>query len=190
MQHVKNLKITIRRSDWWWNERNEPLAINPKRGKSETNFDVVAMRKDMAEEKMGKGGDVEWNQRAWGVAFKELRALKGLEIEFETSEEKEGELGAIVEWARGWRFPLKEGRVLSTEGEKPVWSKWRGKVYHWSQVCPFCIQGGEENDKCRERKEMIERQEGPKLVLACLKWVVVKKLEADRDSALLTKSLR
>ena len=32
MQGIEKVKITIRRGDWWWNERNEQLGINPQRG--------------------------------------------------------------------------------------------------------------------------------------------------------------
>jgi hypothetical protein len=31
LSQVEKLKLTIRRGDWWWNERNAPLYIHPKR---------------------------------------------------------------------------------------------------------------------------------------------------------------
>jgi hypothetical protein len=30
MEGIEKVKITLRRSDWWWNENNYPLGINPK----------------------------------------------------------------------------------------------------------------------------------------------------------------
>jgi len=31
LQGMEKLKITIRRGDWWLNEKNVPLGINPQR---------------------------------------------------------------------------------------------------------------------------------------------------------------
>ena len=60
MQGISKLKITIRRGDWWWNERNAPLGINPQRG----NGDVVRMRQDWEAERRGQV--IEWRRDGWG----------------------------------------------------------------------------------------------------------------------------
>lgn len=195
MQGIKHMKITIRRGDWWHNEANEPLRINPRTGSS----DVEVMIQHMATDKASMAGHsaLQYKAQSWGMAFGELAGLENLEMEFETSEDKRGELTEIVEWARGWRFPLKRGRVLSTERGVAEWMEWTGQLCHWSEKCPYCVddacgtddsQNEELHDKCRARKEAILRREGPLLVVAKLKWKLVGELERDRDPARLIRS--
>lgn len=135
LKPVEHLRITIRRSDWWLWENGEPLKINPFRGTA----DVTAMNEDIAS------GNQEFQTNdVWGLAFRELPNLKTLRIDFETSEDKREELNTIVEWATTWRLPLRDGRCLSTAGEKVEKMSWRGRSYHW------------DNDFCREcRSRMV-----------------------------------
>lgn len=122
MQGIEKLKITIRRGDWCWNERHSPFGINPQRG----NGDAAGMRGDWEAEQRRQV--IPWRKEGWGYAFGNLKSLKELEIEYETSGDKAGELGNIVEKAKTWRFPLEDGRVLSTEGLQAKESKWRSSV--------------------------------------------------------------
>ncbi|QSZ28561.1 hypothetical protein DSL72_003059 [Monilinia vaccinii-corymbosi] len=188
LQNITTLKITIRRGDWWWNEQNEPLAINPYRG----NAHVHQMHLDM---EASRRGDVPtWALGKWGCAFAKTAKLEVLELEFETSEEKREELQSIVEWARTWEFPMGERGVLSTRkntnaragenlkraelGDVKMW-EWRGQRCHWSDICPYCVNDtcsltepaeGKNGDKCRERKDLLRRGEGPMLVVMEVKW--------------------
>ncbi|KAF7903348.1 uncharacterized protein EAF01_006397 [Botrytis porri] len=188
LQTITHLKLTIRRGDWWWNERNEPLAINPYRG----NADIPSMRDDMARSRRGEAP--AWQAGKWGASLAGFPQLEVLEMEFETSEEKREELKMIAEWARTWEFPMGKRGVLSTRkhsharagdgsekgelGDVKMW-EWRGKMVHWSEVCPFCVGNacqrteaakGKNGDRCRERKGLMERGEGPMLVVMELKW--------------------
>ncbi|KAK6596015.1 hypothetical protein H4I95_09931 [Botrytis cinerea] len=97
-----------RRGDWWWNERNEALAINPYRG----DADIHSMRGDM--ERSRRGEAPAWQAGKWGASLAGFPQLAVLEMEFETSEEKREELKVIVEWARTWEFPMGKRGVLST----------------------------------------------------------------------------
>ncbi|KAH8602045.1 hypothetical protein B0O99DRAFT_491499, partial [Bisporella sp. PMI_857] len=101
MQGIERVKITVRRGDWWYNEHNAPLGINPAREDGEP----LLMRRDM-----GNWAEVEWSERSWGSAFRQMASLKELELELETSEDKVPELKKIVEWAKGWRFPMTKRR--------------------------------------------------------------------------------
>ncbi|KAJ8060356.1 hypothetical protein OCU04_010686 [Sclerotinia nivalis] len=182
LQNITSLKITIRRGDWWWNERNEPLAINPCRG----DADIFQMRQEM--ERSRRGETSNWLAGKWGTALTHMSKLEVFEMEFETSEDKREELRVIVGWARTWEFPMGERGVLSTRkstdprvrelGDVKTW-EWRGEKVHWSDICPYCIgntchrtgpEEGKIGDKCRERKELMERKKGPMLVVMELEW--------------------
>jgi hypothetical protein len=169
MQGIEKVKITIRRGDWWWNERNAPLGINPQRG----NGNAIQMQRDWEAEK--RGTVIAWRESGWGCAFGNLQGLKELEMEFETSEDKVVELGKIVEKARTWKFPLKDGKVLSTEGlEANTW-KWRGPLCLWSEQCPYCFgrsncQGM--NSPCVEKRRLRNLGLGPECTVMSLRWRV------------------
>lgn len=172
MQGVEKVKITIRRGDWWWNERNSPLGINPQRG----NGDEAQMQRDWEAER--RGITIPWRQGGWGCAFENLKGLRELEMEFETSEDKVAELGRIVEKAKTWRFPLKDGKVLSTEGlEENMW-KWRGPMCLWSHWCPYCFAGSNcqgartQNVQCIEKRRLRALGIGPECTVRTLRWRV------------------
>jgi hypothetical protein len=132
MQGIEKLKITIRRTDWWWNERNVNLYIDPRRRSTNPH----QMRQDMARER--EGSFVPWEMEGWGGAFTHLSGLKELDIEFETSDDKREELVAIVERAKGWKFPLRNGRALSSEGWEVRETNWQSPKNFWSAICPYC----------------------------------------------------
>jgi hypothetical protein len=180
MQGIQKVKITIRRSDWWWNERNAPLAISPHRNDYGQN--VVKMLQDIATEQ--RGGVVSWSPGAWGSAFKHLKSLKELEIEFETSEDKKAELEAILKWAKTWRFPLNDGMVLSTEGLDVTSSSWQTPMCYWSDHCPHCGKLGRcrlvnpVDKNCAERMKMKELGRGPTCYIYNMRWKVARDVKA------------
>lgn len=182
MSGVEKLKITIRRCDWWWNERNHPLAINPYNGTA----DSQQMTRDIMACK--EGNVPEWNMQGWGTAFAKLPKLKEVEIELETSDDKVDELVAIVEWAKGWKFPLKDGKIMSTEGvvAKGV-QTWQGPMCFWSQICPFCSGYNQcrvtdvQNEKCTERMRLKGLGLGPVCSVYSLRWKVAQGDASSRD---------
>lgn len=109
MQAIETIKITIRRGDWWWWKGGYPLGINAPRG----NGDVPQMNCDMAAEKAGE--IVPWDMGGWGGAFAQLKSIKELQMEFETSDKHKDQLVAIVNRAKTWGFPLQDGMVLSAK---------------------------------------------------------------------------
>ena len=170
MQGIEKVKVTIRRGDWWFNERNTPLGISPQR----SDGNAVHMQRDWEAEKRGLA--IPWRAGGWGCAFGNLKGLKELEMEFETTEDKVVELGKIVENARTWKFPLNDGKVLSTEGlEGKTW-KWRGPLCLWCERCPYCrgraICKGTEVP-CMEKKLLINMGLGPECTVMSLRWRVV-----------------
>ncbi|KUJ16217.1 uncharacterized protein LY89DRAFT_586259 [Mollisia scopiformis] len=187
---VEKLKITIRRGDWWWNESNEPLFIHPKIDSPGFDEMVDSIRYDRAAARAGKPLQ-SFEDGSWGSAFKLLPSLKELEIEFETSDDKSEELENIVDWAKTWKFPMKEGTVLSTEGcEEENWS-WESTVSYWSENCPYCgvssratcdftqVPGGEANPGCVEMRARMARGEGPTLHVRSLGWKVVEDVKVE-----------
>jgi hypothetical protein len=58
MRGIQALKITIRRGDWWWNERNRPLVISPHRQTVQHHFCVGQMHEDIAQQQ--RGGVTPW----------------------------------------------------------------------------------------------------------------------------------
>lgn len=179
LQGIEKIKITFRRGDWWFWENNAKLGINPQRGSAA----VKTMEADWRAEDAGE--TIPWVDNAWGCSFKHIRALKELEMEFETSIYEEAELLRIVEHAKKWRFPmgndLKSGvkRVLSAEGQSIGRSTWRGPMCVWSWNCPEC---GIANAQlpldleavpckvCKDRKSLADSNLGPMLVVFSLRW--------------------
>lgn len=115
---VVRLKITIRRGDWWWCEHNHPFMINPHRGGY-----LAEYIEDVAREERGEG--IPWADGAWGGALQLLPALKDLEMEFETTMDRRGELEKVVERALRWRFPMGERGVLGNGGLGMESGEWR-----------------------------------------------------------------
>ncbi|KAM3069472.1 hypothetical protein ACMFMF_008688 [Clarireedia jacksonii] len=149
LQGLEELRIVVRRGDWWWNERNARLAITPYGGSGQEVQRMENLMKMAVEER-------KWGERGWGAAFQKLSRLRVLEMEFETSEDKRAELERLVEWARSWEFPMGERGVLSMRKGKgmmrdrrdvgPVeyeevksW-EWRGKAVHWRSTAPGEVQ--------------------------------------------------
>jgi hypothetical protein len=178
---IETLKITIRRSDWWWNERNHPLVINPHRETVQADPCIAEMHRDIAVQQ--RGGAVPWLESAWGAAFQHLPSLKEVEIELETSDDKKAELETIVKWAKTWRFPLDHGKVLSTEGREPTITSWQSPFSMWTAQCPYCrtdlhslcnSKGTPNEEKCAEMADLRSRGLGPKCHVYSLRWRAVE----------------
>ncbi|KAJ7114302.1 hypothetical protein C8R44DRAFT_795427 [Mycena epipterygia] len=127
---IERLKITLRRGDWWWCERNHPFMINPHRGGY-----LAEYNEDVAREERGEV--IPWTEGAWGSALQLLPALKELEMEFETTVDRREEMKTIVERALRWRFPMGERGVLSNKGSGMESGEWRnGK----ESFCVFTVK--------------------------------------------------
>ena len=115
----ETLRITIRHTDWWYNllGENSPLALDPKkRGRARFGEWV--------------SDDHPYESGSWGSRFENIPGLKKFEMELETIEAKRAQLDNIVEKARSWRFPLRDGHVLVMDDEeKIVKSKWTGSKH-------------------------------------------------------------
>ena len=100
-------------------------------------------------------------------------------MEMETSDDKKGELMAIVEKAKGWRFPMREGCVLSTEGMEVRTSMWQSEMCYWSDRCPYCGEARKcrivepVNKGCVERMRLRQEEKGPICHIVSLRWKVV-----------------
>ena len=119
-----------------------------------------------------------------------VKSLKELEMEFETSDDKEAELKAIVQKAQSWRFPAcPQGTtqlVLSANGFQPKWSSWQGPMCYWSDFCPYCGEGTDckvvdpPNERCAERMRLRGQDMGPLCHVASLRWKLRKENETER----------
>ncbi|KAJ7150460.1 hypothetical protein C8R43DRAFT_1127937 [Mycena crocata] len=119
---MEHLGLTLRAGDWWWCEQNYPLFLNPHR-----HGDLDAMNADIEAEERGE--TIKWMESGWGSAFRALRALKELEIEFETTMDRREEMRRIVNRALTWRFPMVESGALSTENMGMQFSQWQGEEH-------------------------------------------------------------
>lgn len=173
MQTIEKMTITLRRGDWWFWENGCALGINPQRGAATDDL----MRADWKLEAQGQV--IPWDENAWGCSFKHLRALQELEFEFETTFYEERQLQDIVEHARTWRFPMGEGRVLSTARQKVHRSTWRGPRRVWSDRCEECTMFHRITPNCQACNEWKDPTLGPLLVVLSLRW---KLAAADADS--------
>lgn len=109
---TKKLKITLRHQDWWFWERNQPIAINPFRaGRALPSQMEPPQRHDAA---------------AWGNHLKNIQGLEQFEMEFETLTDKRNQLDAIVALARNWVFEAAGGRKLRNVSVSQ--SSWEGEV--------------------------------------------------------------
>ena len=89
----RKITITLRHTDWWLWEDDEPLGIDPFRPGRTLAAD------------MGKPHQ-PCDETAWGNHFMQIPSLEELVIEFETVMRKKTQLDAIIERALGWKFPM------------------------------------------------------------------------------------
>ena len=177
---VETLRITFRRSDWWWNESNDPLTIHPPFAATENDHHP-------------------FSSKSWGETTRYMPSLKRLEINFETSEDKLEELKGIVEMAREWKFPTtQEDNWLTTEGNAVGKMSWRGLPFNWSNRCPECgigmgthphAHGGRHvgwNRDCRMCRRMVRLTSqgmGPRLHVWTVVWTLDRKRNMPQTSS-------
>ncbi|KAI0475911.1 hypothetical protein GGR56DRAFT_640187 [Xylariaceae sp. FL0804] len=152
---ITRLRIRLSRSDLWaWAEpppssatrgpgdpsralRLEPMAVhtNPS-GDEHYGRAQNAMTAAHEVRRAGRRPDAVLGpaerRRCWGRQIREhWPDLQTLELELESWERKEGQLDAVVECARLWRFPLPDGCCLEFAGASTTC--WRGAMNyrHW-----------------------------------------------------------
>jgi hypothetical protein len=195
---VRDLRITIRHRDWWF-EAKSTLYINPFRGDEVLTFKpeqaAEMMRRDMDATKdfpgpesigLNWGPPLKYRHRQWGLAFRNLKQLQTLKMDFEISYSRKEECGRIVEWAaRVWRFPLSGNRYLSAEGQTVNETSWRGLGPVVPTDCSQCIAHQDskpETDSSYTKKSLCmdcdrwrnkqERELGPRYCCWTVTWVV------------------
>lgn len=177
---VENLRITFRRGDWWWWEDNVPPRISPFRGNSSHETAPDQMKADM--ETTLRGGRVPFSMGVWGLAFERMPKLKTLVMDFETSEDKKGEMEKIVEWAQHWKFPAASGSggpamCFSAAGMPVQKMSWRGMCQHWSRNCHVCANWNRQVDSCdgcAQEARLRAAGYGPRLLVWTVTWKVVR----------------
>lgn len=107
LDRLEELRITIRRRDWWFNEQNEPLRINPFGYNDSLSgaYTLNDMRRDI-KASVERGVRQNPGLWSWSTAFLSIPRLKKFVIDFETGEDKRGEMEQIVKWAQTWRLPV------------------------------------------------------------------------------------
>ena len=115
---MQRLRITVRHTDWWYNllGENSPLALDPK-------------RKGRARVGEWVGREEGFEKGSWGERFGNLKGLRVLKLELETTVGKKGELDASVDKASMWKIPLGDGNVLVLDEEATEKSSWTGSKH-------------------------------------------------------------
>ena len=111
--HPTHLTITIRHTDWWWWEWNNPIALDPKQERRADPENYRSLTEPIAP-------------GSWGGTLGRLSGLQVFEMELETVEIQKGELDAIADMAKGWRFPLHDGKVLILDQTRTRRTGWVG----------------------------------------------------------------
>jgi len=164
MQGIEKLKLSIRRCDWWYNQRNAPLKLLTGHASMNRSF----IRRTQTGFEARKEMD-------WTFSFQHLGGLKELELEMEAFEYKREELQAIVEGAKKWMIPCAhEGYVLSAKDlEVKTWN-WRGPLKGWNvTICQNCPQKGKLCGFCEEMNESKRKGLGPMLVVMSVRWKLI-----------------
>ncbi|KAI1267642.1 hypothetical protein F5Y18DRAFT_307331 [Xylariaceae sp. FL1019] len=172
--NLEQLRITIRRTDWWNWESNASLRINPWRGNSQNVRNVAYMHQAMAN----PTDFPNFAKDAWGTAFAKFPKLKSLTMDFEATQDERSEMDVIVAWATTWKLPLSNARHLSAEGRPIKKLSWRGFPYHNSDVCSLChvhsrVGRRRSCPRCIVRVQLAERGYGPQLLVWTVSWVAV-----------------
>ena len=110
---LRNLKITIRHYDWTLLTDRGPLELDAKQ---EGPAEAIHYRK----------ASDDFDQDSWGRQFLSLKRLETFELELETIEARRNELDGIIERAKSWRFPLRDGNVLALNPARNRKTAWRG----------------------------------------------------------------
>ncbi|KAK8090869.1 hypothetical protein PG994_000374 [Apiospora phragmitis] len=177
--NVESLRMTFRRGDWWYWERDETLTINPFRNGGSNQ----QMHQDMLTTR--QGGQVPFVENTWGLAFEKMPKLKTLIIDFETSKDKKQEMEEIVKWAQKWKFPAattpgEPTRHFSAESNPVEKMSWQGLPYHWGDFCVGCHKPrwgpiNPDCPDCMEENKLKGWGYGPRLLVWTLSWYSVRK---------------
>ena len=112
-----NLILTLRHGDWWWWEREAPIALDPGRS---------GQAKPPGEGDPWKAATDDWDRDSWGVALRHVQGLKSLTLELETATPKKGELEAIVKRLERLTWEMADwARMVLDAKAKRVWG-WTG----------------------------------------------------------------
>lgn len=122
------------------------------------------MNHDMVAEKAGEV--IPWNMGGWGGAFAQLKSIKELEMEFETSDMHKDQLVAIVDRAKTWRFPLQDGMMLSAK-DCII------REHTWTKPEPL-FQGGSESRTFATPLHDARTEPGMLLHVRSVKWKLAK----------------
>lgn len=158
MKNMVHMKITLRRSDWWFWEDSNPLAITPYAPFPNTPWTASkTMLHQWEEEKQNPTLNRDFDPKYWGSAFQHLPKLKTLIMEFETEKSCEAQADAIARHARaGWKFPM---------GERGVLSAVRSEIRSWEWQGPSCMLSNEQ--------KKVDPEGRPGLVVKGVKWMVI-----------------
>ena len=177
----ERIRITIRHTDWWYNllGQNSPLALDPKRKGRARVDDCVP-------------DDQPYESGSWGSRFANLKGLKELELELETSEAKRMELDTIIEKAKAWKFPLGDGNVLVMDAERTVTSVWTGSKHFKGLHAPKIPAGlqlrqgstasflpSKPTPRCDIESEELKPEDTINYYVALLTWRTQSKSEHD-----------
>jgi len=114
--HLKELKITIRHSDWRdWGSGDDALKLDPNSsGYGSQPYNVYSP--------LVPNG-------AWGRSFYYFEGLERFVLELETRVGKKKELNAVVASAKEWRFGLGDGSSLVLDPRKTKKTGWIGRPF-------------------------------------------------------------
>ncbi|KAJ5436642.1 hypothetical protein N7445_007527 [Penicillium cf. griseofulvum] len=141
----KKMTITLRHTDWWFWEHNEPLGIDPFR-----------LGRTRAAQ-MGEPVSPDAAARSWGNQFTYLPCLEELVIEFETIMRKRDQLDAIIQRALEWKFPIQadEGWYLVANPNSKMVYTWAGakeaELKRQRPVRPLDTEAGSESQSGQEQ---------------------------------------
>ncbi|KAJ5827285.1 hypothetical protein N7447_004048 [Penicillium robsamsonii] len=142
----KKLTITLRHTDWWFWENNDPLGIDPFRpGRTRAT-------------QMGEAVSPEDAARSWGNRFSSIPCLEELVIEFETIMRKRDQLDAIIQQALEWKFPMQtdNGLYLAADHKSKSAYTWAGakeaELKRQRRVGPLDIETGSESQSTQTQE--------------------------------------
>jgi hypothetical protein len=135
LSSAKRLTLTLRRTDWWSWESDvgspDRLGICPWLPGRTTCQAMEAEPVDPTLEYIRSNMDrgvLPSRQRPFAVLIRNFPQLEVLEIEFEAEVKKKDQLVAVVDRAKGWKFPREDGSYLLWNGEVKE-SKWEGPAH-------------------------------------------------------------
>lgn len=147
----RKLTITLRHSDWWYWENNDPLGIDPFRvGRTRAH----QMGKRCLENNSTFGS----YRQPWGSQFSSIPCLEELVFEFETIMRKRDQLDAIAQMALNWKFPMdpKQFLYLIAEPQSLTAYTWAGaKEGDLKEQRPAPPRPGNADQRSQESEEVL-----------------------------------